>query len=218
MKGRKFRRAVVRIGQRLTRQGVVGNYEGNISVLDRKNGRLFITPSGKSKELLTERMILMTDRKGNVTEGMRGLRSSSEIGMHVRLYELRPDIGAVVHCHAPFCTAFAVNHTPVVTDALAECAILFGGEIPLLPYGEPGTEHIIDGYEQHLDKNVVLLANHGLLALGKDPEEAYALSVSAELLCKTLFLSRIMGQNVPIPKELQGELSQWHRKQAERTQ
>lgn len=196
-----FREKVVDIGQRLTARGAVGTFEGNISVLDRQTGRLYITPSGHAKDTLTPEMIVVTDQEGRPLEQRDGLKASSEIVMHARMYALRPDVNACVHCHPPFCTAFAVNQTPIRTDSMAELRVLFHGEVPVLPYGEPGTVHLVDGYERHMEKDVVLLANHGLLALGKDLDEAYGRTITIEMTAKTLFISRLMGTNVPIPEE-----------------
>ena len=197
----RCREEIIEFGKRLTARGMVGTFEGNISVLDREHGRLYITPSGRAKDTLTPEMIVVTDPEGNCPARRDGLKASSEIVMHARMYAMRPDMNACIHCHAPFSTAFALNHTPIRTDAMAELRVMYGGEVPVLPYGEPGTEHLVDGYEKHRDKSVVLLANHGMLALGRDLDEAYGRTVTVEMIAKTLFISRLMGTNVPIPPE-----------------
>ncbi len=196
-----FREKIIESGQWLTARGMVGTFEGNISALDRERGRLYITPSGRAKDTLTPEMVVVTDPEGNELVRKEGLKASSEIVMHARMYAMRPDVNACVHCHAPFSTAFALNHTPIRTDAMAELRVMYGGEVPVLPYGEPGTEHLVDGYGEHRDKNVVLLANHGMLALGKDLDEACGRTATVEAAAKILFISRLMGRNVPIPPE-----------------
>lgn len=196
-----YRNKILDIGRRLTAMGAVGVFEGNISALDRGNGRLYITPSAHGKDTLTPEMVIVTDPEGGHQEGPEGLRASSELIMHARMYAMRPDVNACVHCHAPFSTAFALNHTPIRTDAMAELRVMYRGEVPVLPYGEPGTEHLVDGYPDHSDKNAVLLANHGLLTLGRDLDEAYGRTVTVESVARILFLSRLMGENVPIPPE-----------------
>lgn len=208
-----YREKIVEVGKRLTARGVVGTFEGNISILDRETGRMYITPSGKDKESLTPEMIVITDLEGNYLDRMEGLKSSSEGIMHAKMYELRPDVNSVVHCHAPFCTAFAINNTPIRTNSIAEVKIMFNGEIPVLPFGEPGTVHLVDGYVDHLDKNVVLLANHGMLAVGKDIDAAYGNTVTAEMTAKILWISRLMGQNADIPADELEKLMEWSAKQ-----
>jgi len=193
---------IVDIAKRLCTIGAVGTYEGNISVCDRGAGRIYITPSATSKEFLIPREIVETDMQGNVTSCLPGKKPSSEITMHAQLYALRPDINAVVHSHAPHCVAFAINHLPIASDAMAEINLIFGGEIPLLPYGEPGTDKLLEGIDDYPLQSTFLLANHGLVALGRDLKEAYARAVSAENMAKTLYISKTLGEAVPLPRDV----------------
>ena len=94
MKDYEIKKSIVDVAQMLNRKGLVGTYEGNISVKD--GDRVYLTPSGHSKELLTEGQIIITDLEGNLLEGQ--LKPTSETPMHTKCYELRPDINAVVHC------------------------------------------------------------------------------------------------------------------------
>ena len=215
-KDQYYRELIVDIGKRLTEKGVVGTFEGNISAVDREAGKLYITPSGQAKEFLTPEMIIICDMDGNYISRRDDLKSSSETVMHAAVYKMRPDVNGVVHCHAPFCTAFAVNNTPITTKAIAEVEIMFGGEIPVLPFGEPGTVDIVAGYKDHLDKNVVLLANHGMLAVGKDLKTAYGNTITVEMIAKILYYSRTMGTNVDIAPEELAKLPAWMSKQAAR--
>lgn len=212
----EYRKQIVDIGRRMTQRGMVGTNEGNISIYDRETGRVYITPSGQSKEFLTEDMVIVMDIDGNYLERKEGLKSSSETVMHTRMYRLRPDVGGVVHCHAPFCSAFAISGIPIRSKSIAEMNIMFGGEIPLLPYGEPGTDKLIDGYDQHLSSDVVLLENHGMLAVGVDLMAAYSRTVTVEMLAKTIWLARVMGAERDIPDDKLAQLSTWMAKQAAR--
>lgn len=213
---REYREQIVDIGRRMTQRGMVGTNEGNISIYDRETGRVYITPSGQSKEFLTEDMVIVMDMDGNYLERKEGLKSSSETVMHTRMYRLRPDVGGVVHCHAPFCSAFAISGIPIRSKSIAEMNIMFGGEIPLLPYGEPGTDKLIDGYDQHLGSDVVLLENHGMLAVGTDLMAAYSRTVTVEMLAKTIWLARVMGTEKDIPDDKLAQLGTWMAKQAAR--
>lgn len=212
----RIKAKIVEVGKKLTRQGVVGTNEGNLSVIDRERHRIFVTPSGREKESLTPKQILTIREDGSYICREKGFKSSSETSMHLRLYRMRPDVSACLHCHSPFATAFAVNHEPIRSDAMAEMLLLFGGEIPLLPFGMLGTEHIIDGYENHLNKDVFLLANHGLVSVGKTLDEAYGKAITAEMVAKTLFLSRMMGKNASIPQEQMEEFALWSVRQQQR--
>ncbi len=212
----EYRKQIVDIGHRLTERGMVGTNEGNISICDRDTGTVYITPSGQSKEFLTEEMIIAVDMEGNYLDRMEGLKSSSETVMHTKMYQLRPDVNGVVHCHAPFCSAFAISGQPIRTKAIAEVNIMFGGEIPLLPYGEPGTVHLIDGYMRHMGSDVVLLENHGMLAMGANLQAAYGRTVTVEMIAKTVWLARVMGGETDIPEDKLAQLGTWMAKQQAR--
>lgn len=191
MKDFEIKKDIVEVAQMMNRKGLVGAYEGNISVKD--EGRLYLTPSGQSKELLSEGKIIVTDLEGKLLEGQ--LKPTSETPMHTKCYQLRPDINAVVHCHAPYATAFAQACIPIENRVSPEFMMLFG-KVPVVPYGRPGTLHIIDGLEDYIkDYDVVLLANHGVLAVGKTPLEAFSKTLSLEMLLQTEFVRKIIAGN-----------------------
>lgn len=192
---------IVDIAKRLCTIGAVGAYEGNISVCHRESGRIYITPSATSKEFLIPQEIVETDMQGNVISCLPGKKPSSEIIMHTQVYSLRPEACAVVHSHSPYCVAFAMNHLPIASDAMAEVNLIFGGEIPLLPYGEPGTDKLLEGISKYPAQHAFLLANHGLITMGSSLREAYGRAVSAENMAKTLYISRTLGEAVPLPKD-----------------
>ena len=86
--------------------GWVAANDGNVSVrLD--DGTYLATPTGMSKSFITSDKLLRIDAAGNVLEGSEGLRPSSEIKMHLRCYEKREDVCAVVHAHPPAALVFS---------------------------------------------------------------------------------------------------------------
>jgi len=195
----EIKKEIVDVAHMLNDRRMVGTYEGNISI--KSEDKVYLTPSGQSKELLTEGKIIVTDLNGNVIEGE--LKPTSETPMHLRCYELRPDINAVVHCHAPYSTAYAQANMAVESKVSPEFMLLFG-KVPVIPYGRPGTEHIIDGLEDVInDYDVVLLANHGVLAVGKTAHEAFSKTLSLEMLLQTEFIRKVIsdGKNTDLPDE-----------------
>lgn len=195
----EIKKSIVDVAQMMNRKGLVGTYEGNISVKDGE--RVYLTPSGHSKELLTEGQIIVTDAKGNLLEGQ--LKPTSETPMHTRCYELRPDIHAVVHCHAPFATAYAQANLAIESKVSPEFMLLFG-KVPVIPYGTPGTLDIIAGLDEVIkDYDVVLLANHGVLAVGDTPLEAFSKTMSLEMLLQTEFIRKVIAgdKNTDLPEE-----------------
>ncbi len=80
--------------------------------------------------------------------------------MHEAALRARPDCNAVVHAHAPYLTAYAYCNKSIAIKCSTTFGLLFG-DIPCLPYGEPGTKHIADGIEDAMKEHeLVLLANH----------------------------------------------------------
>lgn len=184
----EIKKQIVDVCHIMAEDGVVGTFEGNVSVKD--GDRIYLTPTRQSKKLLTEGKIIVTDLNGNIVEGQ--LKSTSETPMHCKCYELRDDIGAVVHCHAPFATAWAQANKTIELKHSHEFIMMFG-KVPCLPYGTPGSLDIIAGLEEVImEYDVVLLGNHGVLAVGETAFEAYSKIASLEMLLKTECIRKIM--------------------------
>ena len=149
---------------------------------------------------MTPEMIVALDPAGNLLAD-NGYRPSSEARMHLEIYRLRPDLGAVVHTHSAFATAFALAGQPIRGE-LAELFLFYGGEIPCCAYGAPGTDAVFAQFERYFlreQRDVVLLANHGLVAAGRDVEEAFARAEAVEKLAKTTLLARFLGGECRLP-------------------
>ncbi|WP_102337925.1 class II aldolase/adducin family protein [Collinsella provencensis] len=195
----EIKREIVEIAHMMNRKGLVGTYEGNISV--RKGDKVYETPSGNSKELLTEGRIITVDMDGNLIEGE--LTPTSETPMHTKCYTLRDDVHAVVHCHAPYCTAFAQANMAYDDPASPEFQILFG-KVPCLKYGTPGSPEIIEELPKYInDYDVVFLQNHGVLGVGSTVLEAFSKIMSVEMLLQTYFIRKMLFPEIScdLPKE-----------------
>lgn len=183
-------------------KGIVNAYEGNLSL--RNGDRVYITPSGVSKGLLDEDMVVVTDLKGNILEGT--LKPSSEIRLHLFSYRRRPDIGGVVHAHAPYTTAYAVANRPIETKAYPEMIMLFD-KIPLADYGTPSTDEIFQGVEKYIENyDAILLANHGIMTAGKSVADAFFKLEAAESIARVLTLAKILGGEKDLPARKLQEL------------
>ena len=196
----EFKREIVRIAKLMSDKGLVGTYEGNLSI--RRGNKVYVTPSGRSKAELSEGQIIVTDLDGNLIEG--DLAPTSETPMHMKCYELREDIGAVIHCHAPYGTAYAQQNIEIVNKISPEFMMLYG-KVPLLRYGTPGTDKLVGDLKEYINEyDVFLLANHGVLTVGETLMEAYSKTVSLELLLKTEIIRNLIAddKNVELdPKE-----------------
>lgn len=196
MSDQQYREQVIAIAKKLYDRQMVNTNEGNVSI--RSENRVFITPSQVCKEFLTPEMIAVTDLEGRQLEGK--LKPSSEIIMHLHVYGLRDDVGGIVHNHSPFATAFAIAGKPIATKGYTEMIYLYD-QIPVADYGAPGTAEIARGIGRYIHQtDVMLLANHGLLAVGKDVMEAYLKAESIEAIAKTLMLAHLLGGERPLPQ------------------
>jgi len=171
-------------------------FEGNISV--KKDGLLYITPTGKSKALLKPSDIAVLDEEGNQIAG--DSKPSSEFPMHSGVYKIREGIGSVAHCHSPYLTAYALCHKELTCDCYPEFLAHFK-EIKVAPYGAPGTNAIFEGAKEILkDHYVVLLANHGVLAIGSTALKACNRLDAAEAVARIMAIARSIGTTVPMPE------------------
>lgn len=180
--------------------GWVAANDGNVSVkLD--DGTFLVTPTGISKSFITPEKLLIVAKDGAIIEGAEGYKPSSEIKMHFRCYEERDDIGAVVHAHPPAATGFAVAHVPLDRYSMIESVITIGS-VPVTPYGTPSTHEVPDAITPYLQEHdVMLLENHGALAVGCDLITAYYRMETLELWAKISINATILGGEKEISPE-----------------
>lgn len=183
------------IGERIYKNGFVAANDGNFSVKINAN-EYYCTPTGVSKGYMTPDMILKVDGQGNMLEQNAKYKPSSEFKMHLRVYEERPDVNAVVHAHPPVATAHAVCGMPLNSMIMPE-VIIFLGEVPLTKYGTPSTMEIPDAISEALkNHDAVLLENHGALSLGVDLTQAYFRMETLEYWAKvSLYAQQLGGAN-----------------------
>ena len=186
---REAKTLLLEAGRRLYERGFVASNDGNMSVLV-SAGTLWTTPTGVSKGFMTEDMLVKTDLAGTVLEGTR--KPSSELKMHLRVYQENPDLRAAVHAHPPAATSFAIAGLPLDRPILPE-AIVQLGTVPVAPYAEPGTQAVPDSIAPFCrDYGGVLLANHGALTWGYDLTQAYyrmeTLEYYAQVTINSVFL------------------------------
>ncbi|MBP3633980.1 MAG: class II aldolase/adducin family protein [Oscillospiraceae bacterium] len=165
-------------------KGMVNSLEGNLSVIDRQTGNIYITPSHRAKCLLTEEEICIVNPQGEQIGGTG--KKSSEFFLHEAAYKARPDVGAVVHCHTPYLSAYAFAYRDFETPKDTFLSQIFGN-IKCLPYGAHGTHEIHQGIEEALDgRPVALLGGHGVVCVGEDLEDAIGIMEAAENYAKTI--------------------------------
>ena len=177
---------VAKFSRMAEEKGMVNSLEGNLSMIDRSTGNIYITPSHKAKSLLTPEDICVVDPTGEQIGGTG--KKSSEFFLHEAAYKARPDCNAVLHCHVPYLSAYAFAYRDFQTDPNTFLHKIFGN-IVCLPYGEHGIHDIHKGIEDALDgRPVALLGGHGVVCVGEDLEDAIGILEAAENYAKTLYI------------------------------
>jgi L-fuculose-phosphate aldolase len=203
MNEHKIKEQICEIGRRVYAKGFAAANDGNISY--RLNDKEVIcSPTMMSKGFMKPEDICKVDMEGKQIAGTR--KRSSEILLHLAVYKNRPDVKAVVHCHPPHATAFAVAREPIPQCVLPEVEV-FLGEVPTSVYETPGGQKFADTIVPHLkSSNTIILANHGTVTFGPDLEKAYWNSEIIDAYCKILILSRQLGRVNYFTEKQTGEL------------
>ena len=182
---------LVHYGKLLHQNGFVSATDGNLSVrLDAQ--RIIATPTGMGKGTMRVRDMVLVDNAGTRLKGRRN--ASSEMGMHLSIYRLRPDVNAVVHAHPCTATAFACTDIPL-DEPLCSEMVLTLGMVPLAPYGTTGTAELSESLLPFIPKaNAILMANHGVVSYGRNLCEAYQRMEAVEHLARVVLASRQVGK------------------------
>lgn len=191
------RKLIVEIGRLMYDKGYVTSSDGNISCRLGEN-LILATPTQVSKGRMTEEMMALTDLEGNA---LNDRKMSSEIKMHLLIYNMRPDVGAVCHAHTPHGTAFAAAGLAIDAPILSE-VILTLGCVPLTAYGTPSTSELTDALKPYVEHhNALLLENHGVVAYGKDLWQAFDRLETLEHTAKIAILARALGGANDLPPD-----------------
>jgi L-fuculose-phosphate aldolase len=186
----KIKEQICEIGRRVYAKGFAAANDGNISYRIGEN-EVMCSPTMVSKGFMKPEDICKVDLEGKQLAGTR--KRSSEILLHLSVYKNRPDVKAVVHCHPPHATAFAVAGVPIPQCVLPEVEV-FLGDVPTAVYDTPGTQKFADTIVPHLKaSNTIILASHGTVTFGPDLEKAYWNSEIIDAYCRILILARQLG-------------------------
>ena len=190
---------VLFVAKRMDQKNLVNSFAGNISA--KVDGKIYITPTGQNKGMLTQEKIAVVDENG---KRIWGMKETSEIIMHRMAYDICEengwDVGGVVHSHSKVLTAFSMAMKDVETKALPEMMGNFH-KIPCVPYGAPGTKYILTMAEPYLADGyrIVLLGNHGSLAVGKTVEDAMNVVEACEAIAEQILITKyIIGGEAPL--------------------
>jgi L-fuculose-phosphate aldolase len=197
---RKHREEIVRYGQMLHQRGFVAAMDGNLSVR-LGDDQILVTPTCVSKGAMRPADLVIVDLDGNRVAGKRNV--TSEIGMHLLIYKMRPDIDAIVHAHPPTATGFAAAGMPLNEPLV--CEVVIGlGSIPLARYGTPGTSELAKTLEPFVPRyDAILMSNHGVVAYADTLEHAYMKMETVEHFAQIALVTHLLGRQQPLK---QGEI------------
>lgn len=195
-----IRQEMCEIGRRVYERGMVAANDGNFSVKLNEN-EFLCTPTGVSKGFMTPEFICRIDARGQLLEENGDFKPSSEMKMHLRVYQERPDVQAVVHAHPPYATTFAAAGIGLEQPILSE-AVLTLGKVPVAKYGTPSTQEVPDAVAEYLQGyDAMLLANHGALTYGDSLMNAYYKMESVEFYARILYQTRMLGGAKELTRE-----------------
>lgn len=189
-------------GGMIAAAGLVTGSWGNISARVPDEPFFVITPSGIPYDRIKKQDLVVVDGSGCSINS--GRRPSSELKLHLSIYNAREDAGAIVHTHSTYACALAVAGEPL-PPILEEMAQLVGGGVPVARYARAGTSSLAAAAVEALGQsNAVLLANHGLVGLGRDVNEAYQVCLVVERAAHVYAWALMMGRADAIdPEEVQ---------------
>jgi L-fuculose-phosphate aldolase len=165
--------------------------------------RLLMTARGQVRDLAAEQLAVVT-LAGEVIEGDVDASNREIIAMHAAVYRERPEVRAVIHTHSPHVTSFALAHQPL--PCRYEALLRFGvaDDIPVAAWGPRGSEESIRAIRETLQSHpsvpAMLLANHGLLAFGKDIGATAQLIVAMEEAAEMTLDAVPVGGAQPFPE------------------
>ena len=174
--------------------GTAGNLSARLP-----DGNVVLTPGSLAYETMTLDDLVVCDLDGNVLEGTRS--PTSEKDLHLQCLRDHDDINAVMHCHAKFSTMFAITHTPIPC-VIEEVHAYIGGDVIVADYKMTGSKELGAEVSRHVgDKAAVLMANHGLLTVGKHPADCLKLALLVERTAEIVWGARSLGPLVPLPEQ-----------------
>ncbi|MHA6261030.1 class II aldolase/adducin family protein [Sporosarcina sp. CAU 1771] len=193
------KKEICRIAKKGAALKLVAGTSGNVSYYDREKELLYITPSNLEYDAMTAEDIVEMDLDGNVRNGDK--IPSSEWRLHAGIYKNHPRFNAVYHTHSPYATSFSVigEGIPII---LVEMIPYLGGDVPLAPFGLPGTDDLPNSVLQPLEnRNACLLENHGVVVAGKDLEQVLTRAIYVEDAAEIYHKARSIGKANLVPRD-----------------
>ena len=169
--------------------GLVVGTAGNVSARMPDGETVCMTPSSLPYEPMTVDDLVIVDLDGEQVGGRDDRKPTTEKVLHLDCYKRYPEVGGVIHSHAPYASMFALVREPIPA-AIEEVVVYIGGDIPVVA-------------DKLGDRSAALVANHGLVCVGKSADDALHASLVTERTAQIVWGARALGQVVPIPDKVQ---------------
>lgn len=196
LKENEARELICDIGRKMYAKGFVAANDGNITVRVAEN-EVIATPTGVNKGDLRPGMLLRCDFSGKILAG--DLPPTSELPMHLSVYQANPRVQSTCHSHAPYLSAFAIAGLTLDLPISPETTFICG-TVPVAPYAMPGTPLLAEAVKPYVnDYSIVNLSNHGPLSWGDKPNGAwFVMEASEAFAMECVLLKYIIGSIRPI--------------------
>lgn len=192
-----FRKEVVDYAKRTYNDGLTVGTAGNLSLRDANI--MYITPSALPYDQMEESDILEVDvETGEIIKGHR--KPSSETSMHRYIYQKDPSVRAIVHTHSTYATIFGCAHMPIppIHYLIAD----IGRQVSVAPYARYGSEELAHNVVDSLGTDRgILLANHGVVAVGETMADAYRRADVIEELAELAYGCHTLGSIKPLTND-----------------
>ena len=192
----KEREQVIEYSLKLLSEGLTNGTAGNVSIFNREEGLVAISPTGVNYSELTPEMISIVDLEGKLIEG---LKPSSELEMHMILYRNREDANAVIHTHPVYTTVLAClrEDLPAIDYMIA---VTGATKVRCAEYASYGTKELAENAYKAMGSSLaVILANHGLTTAGKDIANAFNITVQVEYISNLYIKAKNIGEPIVLP-------------------
>ena len=192
----KEREQVIEYSLKLLSEGLTNGTAGNVSIFNREEGLVAISPTGVNYSELTPEMISIVDLDGKLIEG---LKPSSELEMHMILYRNREDVNAVIHTHPVYTTVLAClrQDLPAIDYMIA---VTGATKVKCAEYASYGTKELAENAYKAMGSSLaVILANHGLTTAGKDIANAFNITVQVEYISNLYIKAKNIGEPIVLP-------------------
>ncbi len=195
---KKEREEIVEYGKKLIESGLTKGTGGNLSVLNRNEKLMAISPSGIDYFKIKPKDIVVLDLEGNIVDGDK--KPSSELQMHRIFYKNRDDIEAIIHTHTVYATSLSCLN--ITLPAVHYLVALAGLNVRCAKYATYGTEELAENaLEAMKDRYAVLLANHGLLVGSIDLVNAFNITEEIEYCAELYYRTKAIGEPVILSED-----------------